>query len=432
MTQILSLSVQNILGAESIAFSPNGESVTIGGANGEGKSSAIWALVMALGGKGQIPEKPVHDGEEFGMIAIELDKFHVHLRIDADRKQKLIVTSADGAKYQSPQALLDKLFGGLSFDPGAFKGMEPAKRFETLRSLVGLDLSDLKTEYEAVYSERRDVGRTVKELEGKIAGQELYTDAPAEEIDIAASMKELEELQAKNRAYSNKRNEATDLEKLAALVPATQKKLLDSIDQLKKQIAVLELEVEQNEKGRLDCTTRAEKIHAELAASDEGLCREDAERLHKRILDADGINKKVRNNAGVKALQSSLGVLNTEQGVRTKKIEDLLRQKVARLAGVKFPIEGLSMDDEKFLYNGIPFDQLSESEQWEVSTAIGFALNPKGIVFMKNCGGLDRKSRDRVRARAAASGVQLFLEVVDDAEDVQIVIAEGKVLENRL
>lgn len=234
MTQILSLSVQNILGAESIEFRPDGKSVTIGGANGEGKSSAIWALVMALGGKGQIPEKPVHDGEEFGVVAIELDKFHVHLEISKDRKQKLVVTAADGAKYQSPQALLDKLFGGLSFDPGGFMAMEPAKRFETLRNLVDLDLSDLKTEFETIYTERRDVGREVKTLEGKIAGQELFADAPAEEIDIAASMKELEELQAKNRAFGERRNEAKQLEALVALVPATQKKLLDAIDQLKK------------------------------------------------------------------------------------------------------------------------------------------------------------------------------------------------------
>lgn len=112
--------------------------------------------------------------------------------------------------------------------------MEPAKRFETLRNLVDLDLSDLKTEFETIYTERRDVGREVKTLEGKIAGQELFADAPAEEIDIAASMKELEELQAKNRAFGERRNEAKQLEALVALVPATQKKLLDAIDQLKK------------------------------------------------------------------------------------------------------------------------------------------------------------------------------------------------------
>lgn len=432
MTQILSLSVQNILGAESIGFSPNGQSVTIGGANGEGKSSAIWALVMALGGKGQIPEKPVHDGEEFGMIAIELDKFHVHLRIDADRKQKLIVTSADGAKYQSPQALLDKLFGGLSFDPGQFKEMDAAKRFDTLRNLVGLDLKDLKVKFEEVYTERRDVGREVKALEAKIAGQEVFSDAPGEEIDIAASMKELEELQAKNRAFGDRRNEAKQLEALVALVPATQKKLLDSVDQLKKQIIALETQIEENEKGRADTAAKITAINLELEKSDEFVCRESAEKLHKTISEADSLNKKFRHNATIKTMQAELGVLNVAQAARDKKLEEIQAEKVSRLNAVKFPIEGLSIDGEVVLFNGIPFDQLSESEQWEVSTAIGFALNPKGIVFMKNCGGLDRKSRDRVRARAATSGVQLFLEVVDDADDVQILIAEGKVLENRL
>lgn len=432
MTQILSLSVQNILGAESIEFRPDGQSVTIGGANGEGKSSAIWALVMALGGKGQIPEKPVHDGEEFGMIAIELDKFQVHLRIDADRKQKLIVTSADGAKYQSPQALLDKLFGGLSFDPGAFKEMEPAKRFETLRSLVGLDLSDLKTEYEAVYSERRDVGRTVKELEGKIAGQELFTDAPDAEINVAETFEQIKSALAQVKSFKDIRDCAKSLHNDVLALAEKRTERENKISELNKQIGELQAQVSAISAQITGNQESQRELNSRIDEKAEAAANELVNSLNTKIQEADSVNKKVRHNAGVKALQSSLGVLNTEQGVRTKKIEDLLRQKVARLAGVKFPIEGLSMDDEKFLYNSIPFDQLSESEQWEVSTAIGFALNPKGIVFMKNCGGLDRKSRDRVRARAAEKGVQLFLEVVDDASDVQIVIAEGKVLENRL
>lgn len=201
---------------------------------------------------------------------------------------------------------------------------------------------------------------------------------------------------------------------------------------LKKQITDLEFQVEENEKGRIGTEAKILAIYSELENSGESLCREDAERLHKTISDADFLNKKFRHNASIKELQADLGKLNTEQAAREKKLEALQAQKLERLKAAKFPIEGLSIIGEVVVYNGIPFDQLSESEQWEVSTAIGFALNPKGIVFMKNCGGLDKKSRERVRARAAASGVQLFLEVVDDAEDVQIVIAEGKVLENRL
>ena len=64
--------------------------------------------------------------------------------------------------------------------------------------------------------------------------------------------------------------------------------------------------------------------------------------------------------------------------------------------------------------------------------AIGFGLNPKGIVFMRNTGGLDKKNREAMRELAKQLGVQLFLEVIDDAEDVQILIEEGKVKEDRL
>lgn len=432
MTQILSLSVENILGAESIKFAPNGQSVTIGGANGEGKSSAIWALVMALGGKGQFPEKPVHEGHEVGTVKIELDKFNVELQVSADRKQKLVVSSADGAKYQSPQAMLDKLFGGLSFDPGQFKEMEAAKRFETLRSLVGLDLSDLKTEFEAVYTERRDIGRDIKTLEGKISGLTLYEDAPESEVDVAENLKGLEELQVKVDVIAALKRRADVLQAQSGRELISLENKLKVIEAHRQAIIDLENESALNRTAIADLKEESEKILGDIQKSNEASIAAEIEGIKKAIRDADATNAKVRHNATVKTLQANLGLLIEDQTRRDKKLEDLQKQKVARLTAAKFPIEGLSIDGEVVSYNSIPFDQLSESEQWEVSTAIGFALNPKGIVFMKNCGGLDRKSRDRVRARAAASGVQLFLEVVDDADDVQILIAEGKVLENRL
>jgi hypothetical protein len=45
---------------------------------------------------------------------------------------------------------------------------------------------------------------------------------------------------------------------------------------------------------------------------------------------------------------------------------------------------------------------------------------------------MDKRTRARVIERARTLGVQAFIEVVDDSEDVQILIERGEVKENRL
>ena len=62
MAKVINLRVENILGLAKAAASPNGRSVSIGGENGQGKSSLQQALKMILGGKDFVPPEPVRRG----------------------------------------------------------------------------------------------------------------------------------------------------------------------------------------------------------------------------------------------------------------------------------------------------------------------------------------------------------------------------------
>lgn len=407
MTQIIECTVENILGAKHVHFEPNGQSVTIGGKNGQGKTSALWALVMALGGKGELPAEPVRNGAESGRVEIKLDKFNVTMEVFPDRTTKLKVETNDGARFPSPQNMLDALFGHLSFDPGKFMTFDRAKRLKTLQELTGIDAAKFETELKGLEEVRRDYGRELKMFEAQVSGKQIDSTLPDEPTAIASVLNQYNEALQHNR---NRENLQQRILNRAANIDAIKNKIFN----LQKELDDAQL-MQKKDEDVLDSTPVV-----------------DVESIKVKLDSAQETNNKIVENQRVKKCFADL---EQAQNRYSKAASDILAKRAEQtkaLCEAKYPIEELSFKEDDITYRGIPFEQLSESEKWEISTAIGFALNPKGVVFMSHSGGLDSDARDRVRERAAKLGVQLFLEVVDTPSDVQIIISEGRVFDDKI
>lgn len=412
MTHIIQCKVENIGGAKQIEFAPKGETVTIGGPNRAGKTSAIRGLVAALGGKQLLPEDPVRHGAEAGRVVVELPEFIVRLDVEPDRSTRLRVETLDGARFTSPQKMLDKLFGNLSFDPGAFRAMDSRKQKEILMELTKLDFSDLDHQEKAAEADRAYKKKRAAELEA--VGKSLPNDpnAPTSPPDLDGLTRELQTILDNNRAAQAQADRI--------------KEIRNQLCEHNTELVRLQEEIRFNE-------LELRKLDAELTAIlAEPCCLIDQEpvlaQMRNAKAQAQAYDQQQKRRETIEKYRDAKGLVEAVE----KLIKAIREEKAARLAAATFPIEGLGFDDVGVTYNGIPFAQLSESEQWEVSTAISFALNPQGIVFMGNCGGLDSQARQRVRERAAVAGVQLFLEVVDDQKDVQILIEDGTVKESRI
>ena len=119
--KIISLTAENVKRLRAVEITPDGNVVTITGRNAQGKTSVLDAIWLALGGgaasKGTI--RPIRDGEEKASVRLDLGDLVVTRTWTGD-KTALTVTAADGAKYTSPQGILDALVGRLSFDPLEF------------------------------------------------------------------------------------------------------------------------------------------------------------------------------------------------------------------------------------------------------------------------------------------------------------------------
>jgi DNA repair exonuclease SbcCD ATPase subunit len=419
MSKIVRFEAQNLMRLKAVEITPDGNVVVIGGKNAQGKTSVLNAIAMALGGKNEVPERPIRDGQSTGHVIVETDQFTVTRRFTAAGGSSLEVRNAQGQKLASPQTLLDSFVSKVSFDPLAFTRMKPDAQAETVRKLAGLDFSDLDAKRETKYSERTTVNRLVKDQEVRLKALPRHVDAPAKEISSAELVAELEKANAANKARDAKQESLSTL--------------CDDVDSLSDLLGAIDKKVAELQKQREETVTKQAEVKAKLdgaKAELEAMPVIDTDPILQQIKDADEVNAKVRANTAWTTANREMLRLQTESADLTASIEQIDGEKEKLLAEATFPIEGLSFTASGVLFNGIPFEQASGAEQLRVSLAIACALNPKLPVMLIRDGSLlDDDSMKLLAEHAAKHQAQVWIEVVGKREDATVIIEDGSVAE---
>lgn len=419
---IVELKAENVKRLKAVTVRPDGKPlVCIGGRNGQGKSSLLDSLSYALGGKAQQCERPVREGTEKAEICITLSNGLVVKRIiRPDGKGQVIVSNAEGALFPSPQTVLDGLYGQLTLDPLAFMRMDAKRQAQTLRDLVGLDLSALDGQYAWTYETRTEVNREVNRLEGQLAGMPLH-EAPETEVSLSDLAARLQEAERTNAGNARVRMLPDSIEKEVVALEG-------QIDAITEQVRQL-----QNKKAELaeQCKEKYERL---LDARQAALQVKDinTDNLRQQIQQAEQTNAKVRQNyarsAGIKMLLSK----QAESEALTKRLEEISADKSAMLAAAKFPVDGLAFSADGVNYNGIPLEQCSSAEQLRISVAMAFAMQPElRIALIRDGSLLDSDSLRIVAEIARDAGGEVWVERVGRGEECAVIIEDGEVAEDR-
>lgn len=402
--KIISLTAENVKRLKAVHIEPDGTLQVISGRNAQGKTSVLDSIWLALGGGAAMREtsKPIRDGEDTASVTLDLGDLVV-TRTWKGTTTSLSVKSADGAKFTSPQSMLDGLVGRLSFDPLAFTRLSDRDQVAALLDLVDLDvdLDALATERARLYDARTELGR-----QGKALGDVPAVDKtlPADEVSAAQVISKINAAREADSAGREKHYDLTVAQR--------------EVESLKHQIATLSKDLANWEST---VETRQATVNALPPAVD--LVALDAE--------LDGLEAKnaaIRANNEARTKAEAKAALVKDYEAHTAKIDALDAKKSKALAAAKFPVDGLGFTDEGVTFQGVPFGQASSAEQIKVSLAMAMALNPKlRVIRILDGSLLDADSMTAIAETAAEHDYQVWVERVADGSDVGVVIEDGEV-----
>ena len=407
--RVVKLSAENYKRLSAVEITPDldAATVTIAGRNAQGKSSvldAIWAaLSNTAAARGTTTTRPIRDGEKTARVTVDLGDIIVTRKWEGD-KNTLVVESADGARFPSPQKMLDDLIGRLSFDPLAFASLPAKAQQAELLNLVELPFNpvELAAKRKGLFDQRADIGREGKQLKGQLDGYpQPAADLPETELSVSQLVSEL-------RAAQGQEQERADAERGAERAARV---IAEAEETLK--IARHDLEVAQE---RLTGLPEMRDLAASLSA------------IETQIDNAESINNSVRTEAERKRIEEKSNAKRVEYKSLTSQLEQLDKSKSEALSNAKFPVDGLGFDDDGVTYNGVPFAQASSAERLRVSVAMAMALNPKiRVIRIADGSLLDSENLAVIEAMAAEQGFQVWIEVVDETGAIGVVIEDGAV-----
>lgn len=400
--KIVSLTAENVKRLKAVEITPDGNVVTITGRNAQGKTSVLDAIWLALGGgpaqKGT--SKPIRDGEDHASVTLDLGDVVVARTWKGD-KTALTVTAADGAKYSSPQGVLDALVGRLSFDPLEFTRLSARDQKAALLDLVdlGVDLDALDADRKRFFDERTEVGRQGKAIGDVVVDESL----PTEPVSATAIIAKIRVAEDHNREVADRKRAHAEADALGS--------------DLAQQIADLTKRLGRADESRIAAAEWLERNAEQVTSS-----------LEADLAAVEQTNDAIRANSEARVQSERKAALRAAYDALTAKVASIDQAKADALAGATFPIEGLAFDESGVTYQGVPFSQASSAEQIRVSLAMAMSLNPKlRVIRILDGSLLDADNLALIAEAAVAADYQVWIERVSDPSETAIVIEDGEV-----
>lgn len=406
----------------------HGNHVTIVGKNDSGKTSFLNAIAFLFGGAPFKPEMPIRLGNDTCQIMGRLSNGLIFKRRVTDTAEKFTIESEDGMSYKSPQSVSDALWNPIAFEPDAFSRLDSKKQAAMLRQITGVDTTLLDSRRKVLYAERTKVNAVYESMAAQVEG--IVIPIPptevGEEIDIAAVAGQRAAVVAKNMAAKESRTAYQDAS------TARQKQQAD-IEKIEGSLAKMRSRLTELMSNESLCRMEAEKAEGDISSTDD---------LDAKIATANATNAIVRGNIQKmnehkraleqkEVAEKNLRKKNDEVIELTVQIKQIDADKAAMLTKAKFPVDGMSVEDDEVFVNGVPFSQIASSEQTRIGMAMAMAQKSMQsekaikICLIRDGDRIGDEKRSVIQQWAVENSVTIFEERVERPGVVGIEIEDG-------
>jgi len=421
--KVVSLIAENVKKLRAVEIRPTGELVEITGRNGAGKSSVLDSLWWALAGAKHIQAVPIRKGATKARIRLDLGELIVERRF-TEKASTLTVEKADGARFPSPQTMLDALLGALTFDPLAFVTQEPDERYKALRGIVPLDvdIDQLDGLNRRDFDRRTEISRDARARRAQADGIAVPAGLPEAPIDTATLMDRMAEAAKVNAEIETRRGRREQ-------AAQERQDLGRRANEQRARSATLRAEAESVDAQAADLQRLAGEIDQKLASAAPLPAPVDVDAIRAELTAAQTTNQGVEQRTRKAGFVAEAEQLEAQARALTETMAAREQTKAEAITKAPMPVEGLGFGEGVVTFGGVPFEQASSAEQLRVSVAIAMAANPRlRVIRIQEGSLLDADNLGLIAQMARERDYQVWIERVDTSGKVGVVIEDGMVV----
>ena len=438
--------IKNFKNIPSFTFDFNGGSYIIVGGNAMGKSAILQAIKSPLNST-YSPLSPLKEGEDHGEVKIsfggtvngERKEYNTEVYFNhTTNKGRLVVKNENGEVLKSQATTMKSILQGVALDPFEFVRAKPAEQVGILKSITGLDFTELDMKKHKLGQDKTLLNASIKGKENDLASHGMSEDDMVKyekPVDVTPINDEMKQLSEKITLWNDANNRvAKHAENVDGLQGAMDIKY-GEIERAEEEITRLELligekkkAIEQDKKDKAEAETKLaagrkwQEANPTAPSSQEILLK--LERANHHNNQHNKVLELIKKHKDVQDEKAKLEALNAS-------LKEIEKEKKDLLSKASIPVEGLTFDSDGVYINGIPFGEkdLNTAQQIEYGVKIAMATNPNlRLIIIQDGSLLDNKTTADIFKSCTEQGYQLLIERVrPEGGETELIFMEEEI-----